>query len=186
LGQAPGSELSAMAVDTRGDVLVGVDDGIYVSSGGSFKLAASIAQPSGIAIDADRLFVASRSRSEVIEVSNYHEAASVVLFAGADRGIADPVALAVSKDSRSLIVASAGERKLVWFDISSRAEQSQLDLDFEPSSLEALNSGSLFLLNSRGSAGETLQVLAGGQNPAVYFVPAGSAATKSHASPVEE
>jgi hypothetical protein len=176
IGVPPAGEISAMAIDSRGDVLAGIAGGVYLGSRvDGFRLVASVDETGGIALAGDRLFIADRARGQIIEVRDYAAAADVQLFAGADRGVTDPVALAVSPDGRSLIAASGAGRNLQWFDLETRASTARIDLDFEPSRLDPRNGGALFLLNSRGAAEEPLQVLAGRRNPAVYFVPAGAA-----------
>ncbi len=187
IGSAPDGEISVMAIDACGDVIIGAGDTFHLGSPGKgFRLIAKVERAGGLALAGDRLFIADRARGEILEVRNYHQTADVQLFAGADRGVADPVAMAVSADRRSLIVASASGRTLQWFDLDSRASTARIDLDFEPSQLVVCNGGAIFWLNSRGAAEEPLQILADRQNPAVFFVPAGKTAGPSQASRVEE
>ena len=188
-----GGKVSAMAFGAPGEVMVGIErdqaGGVYrLTADSQPALLARASAPSGIAFanGGQDLFVADRTRQEVFQIRNYRDRAGVTLFAGRDRGIEQPVAVAVSCDGRTLIVASASGRKLALFDIETRALAGQLELDFEPSRLERLGDASLFLLNSRLAGSETLQVFAGGEKPAVYFVPAASVAAVSDGKPVED
>ena len=186
-----GGTVAAMAVNERREVVVGMESpasgGIYLARGEQApRLIARLGAPGGIALDGNRLFVTDRARDEVLEVRDYRDGADVSLFADAGRGMRDPVAVALSKDGATLIVASGAERRLDLVDIATRAPAARIDLDFEPTRLERLGVGAVFLLNSRGAPTETLQVLAAGRRPAVYFVPAGPATAAAQTTPGEE
>jgi hypothetical protein len=144
-------------------------------------------EPSGIALTGSgrNLYVADRARQEILEIRNYDDGAEVVLFAGEALGISDPVGVSRSADGRSLIVAGGAQRSLLIYDLTSSSLSTRIDLDFEPSRIERLGEGSLYLLNSRGEQNNILEVLQAGPSPAVYFVPAQSTVA-AEVNPVEE
>ncbi len=173
-----GGTVSALAVDSTGEVLVGItgeaSGGLYrVSPGRPPALLAAMAQPSGIALlDSGDLLIADRGRQEILKVRSYRGQPDVSLFAGPGHGLRDPVALAVLPQSRVLVVAGAAERQLSWFDLDTGLLTASVDLDFQPSRLAPSGAESVFLLNARTAAADTLHLLAAGAEPAVYFVPA--------------
>ena len=190
---ALGGRVTVLAVDAAGAVLAGVEDaeagGLYrLSSEGEPVLLARMTSPGGIVFaNADSgLFVTDRGRQEILEIRDFRDGADVVLFANRNRGVCDPVAVALSRDGKTLLVASGSGRNLTRYDVQSRSLIDQIDLDFEPSRLAPLPGGSLYLLNSRGGRDEVLRVLEEGPNPAVYFGPAASAAVVAELNPVEE
>jgi hypothetical protein len=188
LGRVAGT-VTALGVDSRDQVVFGIDgEGLYLAAAGRApSLIAPMTRPSAIAFALDdRLYATDQARGEVLEVSRYGESPDVTLLATADRAVADPIGAALSADGRSLMVAGAASRKVVFLDRATRAASATVDLDFEPSGIEHLSGGLLFLLKSRRSAGETLQVLEASRQPAVYFVPAASIAAAGSASSQEE
>lgn len=188
LGRVAGP-LTTLGVDSLDQVVFGVEgEGLYLAAAGRRpSLIAPMRRPSAIAFAAnDLLYATDQARGEVIEVSRYGGSPDVTLLAGADRAVADPIGAALSPDGRSLVVAGAASRKVVYLDRATRAAVAAVDLDFEPSGIEPLSGASLFLLKSRRSAGETLQVLEASRQPAVYFVPAASIAAAGSAPSREE
>jgi len=190
---ALGGKVSALVLAARDEAVIGIEGeqtgGVYrLTAGSPPALLARVSAPSGLALAGGGrdLFVADRARQEILQISKYRDGGAPVLFAGPGRGIEDPVAVAVSRDGKTLLVASASGRQLALFDIGTRALAGQLDLDFEPSRLTRLGEDSLFLLNRRQSESEALQVFAAGPEPAVYFVPAASVAAVSEGNPVED
>lgn len=188
-----GGRVTALAVDGSAAVLIGIEDavsgGVYrLASEGDAVLLARAASPSSIVLanSGRDLFVTDRDRQEVLEVRNFRDGADVIMFANESLGVSDPVAAALSRDARTLLVASGSGRCLARYDLQSRALIDQMELDFEPSRLEPLGDGSVFLLNSRGGRNGVLRVLEEGPNPAVFFVPAAGAAAVAEVNPVEE
>jgi hypothetical protein len=151
------------------------EGGVYVVPAGTpARLLARAARPSAIAIaSGGSLFFADRATSEIFELS---DSGDVRLFANEARGVIDPIAIALSPDRLALITASRTGRNITIFDIASRALKGRLDLDFEPSRVEPF-SRSLYLLNE-ARASEPLRVLDAEREPAVYFIPAGPAASE--------
>lgn len=184
-----GGEVSALSLDAQGAVLVGVagetSGGLYlVSRDREPALLARMVQPSDITLleDGRDLLVADRWRPEILKIGNYHGEADVSLFAAAGHGVNDPVALAISGEKNAVVVASGTGRQLSWFDLRSGALTASVALDFEPSRLAVSGAEAVYVLNVRSAQAETLHVLAGGREPAVYFVPAGDLGSE----PVED
>jgi hypothetical protein len=176
--EALGGKISALAM-AGNSILAGVEGmGLYrLEEGAPPSLLAQLANPAGIAIAGEgRLYVADRTRGEILEVRNYLETPEVFLFAG---GVADPVALSLSRRGTALLAAGASSKKVTAFDLASGALLGEFDLDFEPSRLDALGDGSSFLLNGRVLETDTLEVFVEGLSPGVYFVPAPAAESVS-------
>lgn len=172
-----GGVVRAVAVNNRGQVVAGVADdaagGLYLLNHSlAPRLIASIERPGGVVLAGNGadLYAADRGRSEVLEIRNFAGAADIVQFAGPDRGVRDPVAVGVSRDGGSLLVASA-ERTLTTFNLASRSPTARIELDFEPTALGRLGGGELWLLNSRESSGGVLRMATDEGRPRVYFVP---------------
>ncbi len=172
-----GGAVSAIAMTEHGDVVAGIDDpvtgGLYlVSADRSPRLIVKLGKPGRVASAGERLFVPDRSRGEVLEIRNYRGQADIRLFAGAGLGVADPVAVGISPDRSCLIIANGSGKKLLVFDIDTRAMITELKLNFEPSRIERLGESSIFLLNARKSSGSVLEAFVATPRPAVYFIPA--------------
>lgn len=165
--------IRSLAVADEGAVLAGVPGGgVYLlQPGAAPALLASVADPVSIAVAGDRAWVADGARREVLEIRHYRETPEMIVFAGANWGVVDPVAMAVSRRAPALWLADAGGRKAVCFDLATGAPRAELALDFEPSRLEPLG-GAGFLLNERVRDGEALELLVEADAPGVYFVPA--------------
>jgi hypothetical protein len=171
LSVLPGA-VTALAV--AGDaVLAGVAaadaGGIYLTAPDSpARLLAAAARPSGIAVSGDGLYFVDQERGQVWEVRRFATDATPLLFADA---LASPVGLQLS--GNRLFVANAGDSTLEVFDVAARASAGRLQLDAAPAMLEAFGSRSVWLLNASAGEQDPLYILSGGENPAVYFVPAG-------------
>jgi len=75
-------------------------------------------------------------------------------------------------------------QRLKFFDIATRAQTGEIGAPVRPARLLPLGER-LLLLNDRTKAADTLYVLDRAGPPAVYFIPAGSAAAIS-ATPLED
>jgi hypothetical protein len=85
-------------------------------------------------------------------------------------GIDDPVALELTSDSQSIVVANGHGRSLVSIDLRTSSPQRRRTLEFEPTRLERLRSG-IHVLSSRFTDTEPLFILANDMDD-VMFVPA--------------
>jgi hypothetical protein len=83
----------------------------------------------------------------------------------------NPVGLAVSGDSRYLLLADAASRSICVYNTASHDLLNTIPLDFAPSRLEALSATPTFLLNGDRS-NEWLMIMDAATSPRVYFVPA--------------
>lgn len=162
----------AVAPGGRHAVAAGAD-AILLADGSSVRRLLELEGPAALALAGGRLFVADAARNQILALGNYAEASDAQLFANAARGVDDPVALAVSPDGKSLLVASRAARTLTAFDIATSGVSGVAELDFDPVRLERF-SASLFALTSGGESGP-LQILDCGRSLAVYFVPAAPA-----------
>jgi len=173
-------ELTALVVESSGDgVVASVDAAVYRFDAAGASVLARLERPGALLLGAGErdLFVVDRGRQEILTVRGYRETPDVARLAGQGLGIADPVALALSPDGGSLLIAQA--RSLVVWDLTAADIRLQMGLDFEPTRLEPLVDGSVYALNARLRAGDVLRVLEFGDQPAIYFVPAGEATPSS-------
>lgn len=160
------------ALASAGDaIVVGLADeaagGVYFVKAAA-RLLAAAARPSGIAVAGSDLFFADQDRGQVWQVAGFAGDATPMLFA---EGLASPVGVQVA--GNRLFVANAGDSTLEIFDRNARASAGRLALDAAPAMLGTCGNRAVLLLNAAGGAGEPLYVLDAGENPAVYFVPAG-------------
>lgn len=163
--------VSILAVDNRGMAAAVSGDGIYrLAEGSNPELLARVNDVSALALDTagGSLFAASRKDSSVLELADWRTNGGATLVAADNAGILNPEALALSADGRKLIVANAAS--IVMIDRSTRAVTDTLSLAFKPTRLERLGDGSAFLLNNR-EPGQPLEVLSGGPDAKVFFVP---------------
>ena len=170
LSGLPGS-LMALAYDGQ-RIIVGMKGGVFSDDGqGSLRQIAEAGRPSAIALSGPDLYFADAEAHQIRRVQRY-----------ATRPVSDrfaqestermPVGLQLSSDGLRLLAAYAGSRELVVYDVASRSTLRSLALDCDPAGLERFGNASVFLLNG-GNAGP-LYVFhdRGGEDSAVYFVPA--------------
>ena len=172
LASLAGSVTALALSDNGSEVIAAVENqGIYVIAAGSdARLIAALSRPSALAVTGTRLFISDAERQEILRVDDFTGGGAPELFAGAALTAADPSGLAISKDQSLLLVTGRSSRVLTMFRISTGEVHSMLNLDFEPSGLEALTE-SLFRLNPGAEAGQPLQVAEARLDPAVWFVP---------------
>ena len=157
------------------EAAIAVGGELSVVSARGRRLVTRLGSISAIAIAGADLYLADREAEQVFAIRGYRDQGAPELLASAGRGVADPVALAVSANGKSLWIAGGMSKSLYRVDAAAGSVDATLPLDFEPSRLEAM--GGMFLLNARFAAGDSFELLAGGDNPAVYFVPADAAVT---------
>ncbi len=170
--------LTALAVHPEGNsVAIASKSAVYYLNGES-KLLAQTQDASALLFAGADLFLADRATSQIMRIRNYADSAEMSLLAGSALGIDDPVAIGLAPGGVSLMVAGGASRSLLWLDRSTGEVSRSLALDFEPSRLDRFSGASpLFVLNSRASSTDPVQILDGGSDPAVYFVPAGQASS---------
>ena len=156
--------VSAFAIDNSGDTLLaGAEGGLYLAArSGNITLIAAVARPVAIALAGADAFVVAGG---VFEIKDYASKASVVALA------VEPGAIALQtvREGKRLIVA--GARSVSVYDVASRTVSARLDLEFAPTMLSHLGSGTAFALNADAESGEPLYVVDVGREPAVFFVP---------------
>ena len=163
--------VTALAI-SGDDLLVGITaeagGGVYFcAADGAPRLLAAAAAPSALAIRGRDAYFTDRERRQVWQVRNFATEATPLLFAA---DLDSPVGLQLS--GKRLYVASAGSRTLDVFDLDARAAAGRIELEFTPATLAAFGDKPIWLMNA-GDGEEPLYVLEGGEQPAVYFVPAG-------------
>ena len=144
-------------------VIASAAGGIYVLEAG--KSARILTQTDGtadLAVFGADLFYADRARGEVRVLRNYAGGGDPALVAKLD-GL---VGVGVAKNV--IVMASASQKKAIGVRIGSNEPVFELDLDFEPSGVDAFGDAA-WLLNA-GQSGP-LQVLVADASPAVYFIP---------------
>lgn len=176
----PLGELASPAISLAifGDSVYAGRDGevLRLSSGSAPRAVAAVAEPSALAIAKDVLYVADRSRGDILAVSSLDSAPETRLLASESLSVPDPAALALSADGRTLLVAGGKSKLFAALDASSGVMASVTELDFEPSVIQRMassGSGQLILLNHRSEAQPSLQVFDISRN-AIFFVPASS------------
>lgn len=177
LGNAPsageplavGSEISALAVDSRGRVAVGRADGVYlISPSGPPVLLAATPGARAIVVAEASLWVAGAD-GWIVEIQDYAAQPKALVLAE----VGDPVGVGVSADRRALFVASRSERSVEAYDLLSRTPVARLALDSEPASMEGLAGRNLWLLRGLAAEIEPLLVFKADPEPGVWFVPVG-------------
>ena len=144
-------------------VIASAASGIYALEAG--KPARVLAQTEGaadLAVYGADLFYADRTRGEVRVLRNYAGGGEPALIAKLD-GV---VGVGVAKNV--IVIASASQKKAIGLRNGSNEPVFDLELDFEPSSVDLFGDAA-WLLNA-GQSGP-LQVLVADANPAVYFIP---------------
>lgn len=164
-------DVTILAADSTGAVAAAAGNAVYrLQEGANPELLARINDVSALALSGDgrSLYAASRKDNTVLELADWRNTGGATLLAGENAGVLSPEALALSADGRKLIVAN--EASLVMIDRATRAVTETINLSFKPTRLERLGDGSAFLLNNR-QQGQPLEVLSGGPEAKVFFVP---------------
>ena len=182
LSRLPGP-LTALALPASARfVLGGVGGdagGIYLApaDGTPARFLTPLNRPVALALargDRD-VFAADGASGEILEIRRYEDAPEIVTFASAGPGLEDLVGLALAADEKTLFVASRSAKEVAAYSTASPGEALRMPLDFEPSFMQPVKAGSLFLLSTGSPGKRPFLVLDAGQAPAVYFVPAGAA-----------
>lgn len=177
----PASPISALAIDSAGRVLAAAQDGVYLTGAEAARLIHGAPGISAIAVSGSDLFIASAASKQVFVTRGYAASPETMLVASEASGLDTPSALAGSPDGSLVYVADRAAKALFAFRPATAELAFRLDLDFEPTRLDRFH-GNLFLLNSRTSASQPVQLFDAAQS-AVYFVPAEDL---SQAASVEE
>jgi hypothetical protein len=169
--------LNAIAVDPRGRFLAAAFEsaGVWrLQPGEPPRLLASLASPSALAVHpaGDSIFVANREACQVVEVRNAAGEPDISIFASLAEPVCDPSAIAFAGRGSGLLLTDATARTVRVFDLRGGVPADSIALDFSPTTLAPLVSGSVFLLNSAKGPDEPLYVWNAAKR-AAFFLPAG-------------
>lgn len=157
-------EVAALAAGAQA-VVVAVPGGLYVAGPDAApRLLAEVDQPVALAVAGRDLFIADRSRGEVLVVRSFESSAGAEVFARVE----DVTGIVAASDL--LLAAGGSTRTLAAFRLASGETAGEAALEFEPTRLERL-SGAVFALNRTGDAGQPLYVVDASRGLAVFFVP---------------
>lgn len=145
-----------------------------LTPGAEPRMLMPLTKAGALLLTGSALYVADRGLSTVTRVTNWTQTPNLATVASAGSGVADPVGVALSQDSKLLYVANAESRQILAFDVSSNTLKGALDLDFVPKGLDRMGAGSLFLLRN-GIAGEQPAQVLDTASQKVFFVPVGLA-----------
>jgi hypothetical protein len=134
------------------------------------RLVLTLEKPGRMLLTGDTLFVADRGRREVLRIANWDFSMQVATVATSGHGVADPVGIALSRDGKTLFVASAENRLLVAVEAGSGAGSRSLELDFTPTRLDALAGGAYLLLDN-GVPGEAPAQVLDTRTLRVFYLP---------------
>jgi hypothetical protein len=161
IGDAPGAIADLLLDGDR--VVVSAAGNVYVLEAGKpARVLTQTESPADLAIAGADLFYADRARGEVRVLRNYSSGGDPALVAKLD-GV---VGVGVAKNV--IVMASASQKKALGMRNGSNEPLFDLELDFEPTGVDAFGEAA-WLLNA-GQSGP-LQVLVADASPAVYFIP---------------
>jgi hypothetical protein len=115
--------------------------------------------------------VADSGQNRIYRVRDVTGAAETQVLAGSDKGIAQPVAVAVSRDNQRVFVANAKSGATTILDLSGDAKPAKVSCACKPTGLARLTGDSVFLL-TEPSARPMWVLDADAHQPRVVFVPA--------------
>jgi len=160
----PAGAVISMAVAGNGkSALVATADGVWLAGSEARVIYAGEGVADIALSPSGDLYVAARSRKEVLKIRSWDESPEISLVLSAAAAL-DPAAVAISPDGLLLLVADGAGRALASFRVDSGEAAGRLALEFEPALLD--RSGDYFLLSRRTQA----------QDPVELFDPATSAA----------
>jgi hypothetical protein len=162
--------VTSLAVNSEGDLLAGMEGGVYLMSAGSApRLIVASGRPASVSIQGSDLYIADSTAGTIVLVRNYASAPAASVFAD---GLASPVGVQITADGKRLFAATAGDKLLQMFELSSRAAVGRVELDCAPSGLFLLGSRDTWLLNAAGGQ-DPLYLATGTGDAAAWFVPMG-------------
>jgi hypothetical protein len=173
---APGAvidcgSLTSLAVGAAGDLVAGMEDGVYLLAAGSApRLIAPAARPAAMVARGTSLFVADTGAGRILQVEHFATSPAASTFA---EGLESPVGVQLSADGKRLFAAAAGTRSLSAYDVAARTAVARVELECTPSQLLSFGARDTWLLNSDRSGPDPLFVGTGAGDPAAWFVPAG-------------
>jgi hypothetical protein len=129
--------------------------------------------PTGLTFteDGKDVYVANRSSAEIFVFRSVGPGASPALVLDAQNGISDPVAMA--SVSGHLLVVSAAQRTVRVYGLPALNQLDEIQLDVEPQGMQPVAQSSLYLLNARSKATDSLWMIDAKSGIPVFFVPGG-------------
>lgn len=179
-----GEDVAALAVDSQARYAIlttRTEQGgtLYLLKPGQMpRMLLPLERSGTLLLGSDVLFVSDQGRSEVLRVSDWDGTMQVTTVASPGHGVNKPVGIAVSRDAKTLYVASAENRQVVAVDARTGAVRHNVELEFMPTRLESLAGGAYLLLDA-GVAGEIPAQAMDVRTLKVFFIPVGAYATKS-------
>jgi len=171
-----GAALSALAVGDDNTVLAGVGNSVYwVTRSGEVPVLTGVGKIAALTLTTARLaLVADGVTNQIHRLQNLTGALETDILAGSAQGIAAPVAVAVSSDSRRAFVANARSGTVAILDLQGKAPVRKISCGCKPSGLDRLDGDNLFRLTEPSHRPMWL-LEAGSTETRVVFVPAAPA-----------
>lgn len=164
-----GNSVSALAISDAGDLAVATDAGVsLMAAGAAPRLLAPVSSASALALRGRDLFAGAAGQIWLIE--NFASSAAASVFVDE---LGTVVGLQISADAKRLFAADATNRQVRAYDLATRANVGQVELDCVPSELRAFGDRNIWLLNSDTNGQESLYIATGTGDPAAWFVPSG-------------
>jgi DNA-binding beta-propeller fold protein YncE len=164
---------SALAVGDDNTVLAGVGSSVYwVTRSGEVPVLKGVSKVSAIALTTARLaLVADAVNNQIHRLQNLTSALETDVLAGPAQGIAAPVAVAVSSDSRRAFVANGKSGTVAILDLQGKTPVRKIACGCKLTGLDRLDGDNLFRLTEPSN--RPMWVLeAGAKETRVVFVPA--------------
>jgi hypothetical protein len=176
-GSSLGGVLASVAVDAQGKYIAagvgGAVSAVYQSSDGqTFTSLISVAKPIALSFSSDdlTLYALDGSVPQVIAVNLANHGYQTIPL----EGLANPVAIRAVEDSQNnqlLYVAAGSDRLLRILNVASQQNVTDVQLGFQPTSLDQFGSNS-FVIAARSQAANPLWLFTSAPQQGAYFVPA--------------
>lgn len=170
--------VTMLALSGSGDrVAVGTRGGVYQFSANQQPVRIGTSANPVHAVFGDNgksLYVLDKGAQWVILVfgkEGREEQLPLMLEGAADGPAADPVSIHLSGNARYLLVADRARKALQVYDTSVMRLASELPLDYAPSTLELLTTGSVFLVKPGAEGITNFLIVMAKDYPEIYFVP---------------
>jgi hypothetical protein len=168
-----GALLSAFAVGDDNTVLAGVGSSVYwITHSGEVPVLTGVRKVSAITLTTARLaLVADAATNQIHRLQNLTTALETDILAGPAQGIAAPVAVAVSSDSRRAFVANGKSGTVAILDLQGKAPVRKIACGCKLTGLDRLDGDNIFRLTEPSN--RPMWVLeASAKETRVVFVPA--------------
>jgi hypothetical protein len=141
------------------------------------RIVLTLDMPGELVLTGGALYVADRGRSEILKLTQWDTAMQVTTIAMAGHGIQDPAGFALSRDGKTLWVASRETQQVVALDIDKGAVTAVIDLAFAPTRFQPAGAGTLFFVTS-GVPGAQPAVMIDTGSLDVFGVPVSASAAE--------